>query len=594
MRVQTENSRRFSDDSHESRADAGSRRVPEPVAVLEPFYYLKNFELVLETIRERYADLLLEDELRFITEFPRAPLPSRALLARMVMRQGRLFRASKLKYAEIGDTRAAAAPLIDAGWVRDDYELTMSELCGILTKEELIGCLKLPRRYAAWRKAELAVVLEAQFIERRRFEDWNPVGHPEGYPCGDLVYALKVDAVCERFRLMFFGNDGQSWTEFVTADLGIFRYEKVDRSLQSRPFQSRAHIELFQRIQECRELLREGMPLDEVRDLVPRVIEDREWLEERRQKLLFLVAREFERAGDGVKALAMFVQCSYRGARTRAIRLHCKTKDWESAKVLCALAKENPESEAELQHLRRVLPRIYRKLKAEWQTEDPPPAIPEFEIVLSGAPRVGAVEHHARDHLARDLADASTVRYVENGLIPALFGLLCWPAVFAPVPGAFFHDFHHGPIDFTSGHFYRRRKDHFDECLSHLDAGRHGKVIWKVFKEKWGIQSPFVRWHQLDRTLLGWALECFPAAHLRLWFEWILRDVKENRAGFPDLVQFYPEERTYRLIEVKGPGDRVQDNQKRFLEYCVSQDIPVSVCYVRRSANGMLPGLPYG
>jgi len=49
----------------------------------------------------------------------------------------------------------------------------------------------------------------------------------------------------------------------------------------------------------------------------------------------------------------------------------------------------------------------------------------------------------------------------------------------------------------------------------------------------------------------------------------------------PDLVQFWPMERRYRLIEVKGPGDRLQDNQRRLLEFCVSHRMPVSVCYLR-------------
>jgi hypothetical protein len=384
---------------------------------------------------------------------------------------------------------------------------------------------------------------------------------------------------------MFFGNDRQSWTEFVTADLGVFRYEKEEGPKQSRPFQTRAQVEAFLGIQECRELLREGMPLDELMSLVPRAIGDNEWLEERRQKLKFMIAREYERAGEHAKALSLYLDCSYRGARSRAIRLKAKAKDWEGARALCALAKDNPESEAELQHVRRVLPRIYRKLKIECQPEKTSPDIPGFAIVLepsrSGAPRAGAVEYLVRDHLARDLPDSSTVRYVENGLITALFGLLCWPAIFLAVPGAFFHDFHHGPIDLESGHFYRRRKEEFDECLSHLDTDGYRGVVWRVFKEKWGIQSAFVRWHQLDKTLLQWALECFPAEHLRAWFQWILRDVKENRAGFPDLVQFYPEDGRYRMIEVKGPGDRLQDNQRRLLEYCLSHGMPVEVCWVR-------------
>jgi hypothetical protein len=63
--------------------------------------------------------------------------------------------------------------------------------------------------------------------------------------------------------------------------------------------------------------------------------------------------------------------------------------------------------------------------------------------------------------------------------------------------------------------------------------------------------------------------------------------VEENRSGFPDLVQFWPDQNRYRMIEVKGPGDRLQDNQRRFLEFCVAHDMPVSVCYVRRP--GRLP-----
>lgn len=32
--------------------------------------------------------------------------------------------------------------------------------------------------------------------------------------------------LCDRLRLMFFGNLHQDWSEFVLADLGIYTYEK--------------------------------------------------------------------------------------------------------------------------------------------------------------------------------------------------------------------------------------------------------------------------------------------------------------------------------------------------------------------------------
>ena len=55
--------------------------------------------------------------------------------------------------------------------------------------------------------------------------------------------------------------------------------------------------------------------------------------------------------------------------------------------------------------------------------------------------------------------------YVENSLINSLFGLLCWPAIFAPLPGAFFHPFQRGPVDLLNDDFQQRRAELFEACL---------------------------------------------------------------------------------------------------------------------------------
>src|SRR5438093_11051317 len=93
-----------------------------------PFYYLDNFQRVLDWIAERYDDLLSDEERAFITAFPALPQPSRALFVRMVMRKGSVFRASKLSYAEIGCTRDAARQLLSTGWIASDPVLTLDEL----------------------------------------------------------------------------------------------------------------------------------------------------------------------------------------------------------------------------------------------------------------------------------------------------------------------------------------------------------------------------------------------------------------------------------------------------------------------------------
>jgi len=47
-----------------------------------PLYYLNNFQLVLDWVSERYDDVLIEQERRFIADFARLPETSRALFVR--------------------------------------------------------------------------------------------------------------------------------------------------------------------------------------------------------------------------------------------------------------------------------------------------------------------------------------------------------------------------------------------------------------------------------------------------------------------------------------------------------------------------------
>jgi hypothetical protein len=539
----------------------------------DPFYYLANFETVVASLTLRYADLWSAEEQHFLATFDGLPKASRALLVRMVMRQGALFRASRLDYPEIGETSAAVAPLIQVGWVDDTANLDLDQLQRLLTKAELL--LYFPsRQYRNLRKPDLVPKLREEWPVPRPFHAWCEESD-------DRVYQLRVAPLCERLRLMFFGNFHQDWTEFVLKDLGIFVYEKIPSSLQSRPFGTRVHIDAFEQLYLCLRWLDAGMPLDQVMAAIPPPMDDCDWLEQRRQKLLFQVARTAERMGNATLALAVYSTCTHRGARLRWIRLLERAHEWEIARDLCLAARQNPENEAEAEQLSRLLPRLNRKLGVAVKLPRSPRKVPAFDVVVDRPNDDDAVEYCVLDHLARQTQGNSSLHYVENGLVNSLFGLLCWDAIFAPIPGAFFHDFQYGPADLSSGYFHERRRREFADCLAELESDRYKSTIRRVFAEKAGIQSPFVAWKLMSKPLLESALTCIPVAHLRIWFEWIVRDVQENRAGFPDLVQFWPVERRYRMIEVKGPGDRLQDNQRRLLEYCVSHQMPVSVCHVR-------------
>ncbi|HZW12525.1 MAG TPA: VRR-NUC domain-containing protein [Noviherbaspirillum sp.] len=535
------------------------------------FYYLDNFHRVVEWIRERYSDLLTAEELAFIDRFGALPQPSRALLVRMVMRKGELFRSSKLSYEEIGCTQEAARPLAELGWIDDRPLLTLEQLFGLLTKTEIVSLFRASLPSTQAKKEDLLESLLPEFADARHFHIW----HPEAAEC---VYQVHINPLCDRLQLLFFGNCRQDWSEFVLSDLGIYKYEKVEFSASSRGFRTREDVDSYLHLHQCRERFEQGELLDEIMKDIPTTPLANDWLEGRRAKLLFQVAQQYERCGEFDTALGIYTACTYPEARVRAIRVMERSEQFEPAFALAQAALEAPENETERQQLLRILPRLHRKLglpKIPAQAETP---VPRLDLLLPQPDTDYYVEEVAARHLAQ--SDAP-VYYVENTLITSLFGLLCWKAIFAAVPGAFFHPFHIGPADLHSPDFQRRREQEFADCLSQLDTGQYIDTINRNFTDKMGTQSPFVAWQVLDEELKDLALQCIPAAHLKKWFARILQDIAANRAGLPDLIQFWPAERRYRMIEVKGPGDRLQDNQIRWLDYCIAHGMPVSVCHVQ-------------
>ena len=535
-----------------------------------PLYYLHNFHKALAWIAARHDDLLDARERDFVHGFGTLEIPAQALLVRMIMRKGTHFRASKLNYEEIGCSHQAAQPLIQQGWVLDDVSLAQEQLLDLLRKDEILTCFATRIEDRRARKDQLCLALLQQPADARSFNQWCPL-------LDDRLYSLTIDALCERLRLMFFGNLHQDWSEFVLADLGIFRYEQVDLPGDARALRCRTDIDDYLHLQRCREAFEAEVCVEQVLEQIDTRRYHNPYIASRRAKLLFRIGQHLERSATLERALQVYASSGYPQARQRQIRVLERSGQWQQAHDLASQALAAPCSDSEAQLAARALVRLSRQLGLPPQKRACPAAESRIDLQL---PQLGpwSVEQRVQLHLH---CDDAPVHYVENTLICSLFGLLCWPAIFAALPGAFFHPFQSGPADLLAADFHPRRAALFSACLEQLDDGRYHESIRQTYREKFGIQSPFVHWGVLDEGLLEQALACFPATHLKAWFLRLLGDIQANRAGMPDLIQFWPAEKRYRMIEVKGPGDRLQDNQRRWLAFCAEHGMPVDVCYVQ-------------
>ncbi|MCA3776486.1 MAG: VRR-NUC domain-containing protein [Burkholderia sp.] len=544
------------------------------------FYYLTNFERALAWLGERYDDLFDAREHAFVRQFATLPQASRALLVRMLMRNGSDFRASKLVYDEIGCTLDAAAPLVELGWVDPAPALTLDELFALSTKADLLRIFPALAAHAGERKPEWLERLRPAHDTAQPLDAWCA-------QAGDRVLRVTVGALCDRLRLMFFGNLHQDWSEFVLADLGVFQYESVPIAPSSRAFQQRGDVDAYLALQMCRDALDvwpDDLPFDDLMRAIDAVGCAQPWLATRRAKLLFALGQTCERRADWDAALDAYARSAWPGSRHRRIRVLERDGRDDEALALALDARTGFESDEERQRVERMLPRLQRRAGQRVERAAAAADVPRETLVLARPDAFVSVEFAVRDHLAEP---AAPVHYVENTLINSLFGLLCWEPVFAAVPGAFFHPFQRGPADLHAPDFGPRRAAAFDACFAQLDSGAYRDTIRRHAATKAGLQSPFVFWGVLTDELLDEALACLPPEHLRLWFTRLLADIRSNRSGLPDLVRFWPGERRYELIEVKGPGDRLQDNQTRWLAYCIAHGMPVRVVDVEWAGEGV-------
>ncbi|MBS3803041.1 MAG: VRR-NUC domain-containing protein [Oleiphilaceae bacterium] len=548
---------------------------PRPASLDNPLYYLENFRTLLRWVMDHHGDLLLPEEMAQLREFEGLPQPAQALLVRLIMRTGALFRVDKLNYAELGQpVRQALTLLISARWVDPDPLLGLDDLFRLLNKAEWLQAFGTELKAARIPRTATKKIFHDTLAEKWTGSDtltgwWSEAPEP--------IIALNGGRLFQRMQLMFFGNLRQSWSEFVLAELGHQKYEKVPLTPESRAFQRRDQVDIYLHLQTCRDRLElAGEPLADIRSDIPARLAGNPWLESRRGRLLFELGKLAEREGRYELALHSYNDSGHREARLRQLRLMERQGDYQQAYRLAMNALGDPRNASESRGLVRLIARLAKKLAKPPLPTEAPAIIPHFQLNLA-RPTNGSVEWAVLEHLS---GPGAPVFYVENTLLNGLFALLCWPALYAPLPGAFFHPFHAAPADLYREDFVSRRSKLFRECLAHLETGGYRDHILRNWAAKQGTTSPFLHWPLLRRELVEMALDCIPARHLTACFGRMLADLKIHRSGLPDLIQFWPEQKDYRLVEVKGPGDRLQDHQRQWLEFGLSEGMAMTVCYV--------------
>jgi len=547
--------------------------------ILSTHYYHTNFLVLCETVKAQYGDLLCPEEHALLDTFSTLDFKAQCLYVRLVCRVGPWFRESKLVYDELGAITPILDTLIHHDMVSTSQQLSLAQLSSLFTKSQLQSALGDQLRGNTFpSKADLVDALET--LDMASADIQVALTAHDSHRGSKRIISPNGCELVARLQILFFGNRHQSLTEFVLQDLGLFNYFPYAISREHRQFENRAAFEQYLQCaaleDEYRAWLdsgREGS-LKPITHALQRLQATHDASRTRWCKFANRLARDLERENEWELALQLYERSDRHPARERRVRILERQGQWSSAAILCDEISHAPWCEDEYESALRIVPRLQKKLgrRVEKRSRDNFLSIDLCLPVSSERVELSCVNALQ--------AQWNNVHYVENQLMNMLFGLAFWDEIFQASPGAFHHAFQAVPGDMYEPRFRARREESIRRRLDCLAKTDIGACLVSSYQRNKGYQCRWTAWHLVPQELVQTSTAIIPNDHLIAIWTRMLEDPRENRKGFPDLIALGDRPGEYALIEVKGPGDTLQESQKRWLRFFARQKIPAHIAKV--------------
>ncbi|XP_072038420.1 fanconi-associated nuclease 1-like [Amphiura filiformis] len=216
------------------------------------------------------------------------------------------------------------------------------------------------------------------------------------------------------------------------------------------------------------------------------------------------------------------------------------------------------------------------------QTGSPSSRVNTADVAICSVEQV-ALQHY------KDLGFEEGV-HGEGSVFTTLIFLLFWDIVFmSGIPDAFSYPYQSAPLDIRYSAFYECRKEVIDEKLQELSEADNTTLqtlLESSWKEHEGETSVGVSWELFrDIDHAKGLLVCLGGKILCAIASRILKNHRHTRAGMPDLTVWSTKTNKYKVVEVKGPGDRLSQKQILWIDYLLGIGVDTEVCHVEASGK---------
>ncbi|XP_059533917.1 fanconi-associated nuclease 1 isoform X3 [Myotis daubentonii] len=209
-------------------------------------------------------------------------------------------------------------------------------------------------------------------------------------------------------------------------------------------------------------------------------------------------------------------------------------------------------------------------------------------VLEAGGPATPAtvlcsVEELALDHYRRSGFDQGI--HGEGSTFITLFGLLLWDIIFMDgIADVFRNAYQASPLDLCTDSFFASRRPALEARLRRIHAAPAERLrawVAATWEAQEGRAAAVVSWDRFASLQQAQDLvSCLGGPVLSGVCRRLAEDFRHCRGGLPDLVVWSSQDCRCKLVEVKGPNDRLSHKQMVWLDELQRLGADVEVCHV--------------
>ncbi|XP_021765063.1 fanconi-associated nuclease 1 homolog [Chenopodium quinoa] len=603
-----------------------------------PIKYQQNFRLMIEEALRGNLCLFTDAEKLFLDSFSSMSDDSQRLFVRLYTRKGPWFRISSLTYPEILDYQQAVNELSEASYVcsfgykSEIIDNVLEELLHILTVNELCEILKVLKKdfKVGLRKKELIESLHSSYKD----------GLCPLLPSlliDRTSTCVRISSFAEsllwRVQRLFFLDGEQDLSAFLLVDLRILKYPEYKCTISHPVFFARSDLLAYEEAIEVAQIMDQS--LDEGNSkLVLQCIEIAElqlsnyirikdqslpleskapflqcfsaaWVNSKIVLLGVSFHEQERRYQDAIKLLKLLLNsCASDGRRGYwTLRLSVDLEHMGCIEESLCVAEDGildpwVRAGSRMALQRRVI--RLGKPPRRWKVPGYAASVKRkiTEVHIQGRPlngKVGmksrfygedgeqcGVEELALQFYAGEGGGWQGV-HTESGIWLTIYGLLMWDVIFSDVPNTFRTKFQNAPLDMDSDDFYVARKSIIELHLQKIHEGMAEAILIMSWELHFGTLCRGVNWERNSLSELRAAVTCIGGPCLANLCRLLAQDYRSWTSGMPDLLlwRFHGEYKgEAKLVEVKGPRDRLSEQQRAWLLTLMDCGFTAEVCKI--------------